>query len=106
MTRVRVEPAGIEFEAAQGETIMAAAHAAGYYWPTTCGGQAICTTCALVVVEGQDLVDSMGRSERKALTEGRTAAAAQRYRLACQARIAGAGAVVIEKRGVRRSDSA
>ncbi len=39
MPRVRIVPGGIEYEAADGDTIMGAALAAGYYWPTTCGGQ-------------------------------------------------------------------
>ncbi len=97
---IRVEPAGIEFEASDGDTIMAAAMAAGYYWPTTCGGQGICTTCACVIVEGAERVEPMGRSERRTLAEGRDAAAVAKYRLGCQARVH--GDLVVEKPGVRR----
>ena len=32
--RVRVEPLGVEFDLGDGETLMAAARRAGYYWPT------------------------------------------------------------------------
>lgn len=99
MPRVRVEPSGIEYEAVDGDTIMGAAQSAGYYWPTTCGGEGRCTTCACIVTEGQAHVEPMGRSERKALVEGRNEAAPARYRLACQARLH--GDIVVEKPGVR-----
>ena len=39
MPKVTVRPLAIEFDAPEGETIMGAAQAAGYYWPTTCGGE-------------------------------------------------------------------
>ncbi len=100
MHQIRIEPSGIEYEAADGETIMGAAMAAGYYWPTTCGGEGRCTTCACVIVEGAEGVEPMGRSERKALAEGRDEAAIGRYRLACQTRVH--GDLVVEKPGVRR----
>lgn len=99
MITIRVEPGGIEFEAQEGETVMDAALRAGYYWPTTCGGECRCTTCAMVITDGSENVDPMGRSERRALTEGRNEAAATRYRLACQVRVH--GDVIVEKSGVR-----
>ena len=99
MITIRVEPSGISIAATDGDTIMAAANAAGYYWPTTCGGQAMCTSCACVITEGMEHVDPMGRSERKALIEGRGEAAVAKLRLACQTRIH--GDVVVEKPGVR-----
>lgn len=98
MPQVRIEPSGIEFDAREGETLMDAAHEAGYYWPTTCGGQAICTTCACVIVEGADGVDAMGRAERAALEEGRGAMGPARFRLGCQAHVY--GDVVVRKPGV------
>src|SRR5690606_114724 len=52
MTKITVLPGNIEFEANQGETVMGAAQARGLYWPTTCGGQGICTTCLSEVVGG------------------------------------------------------
>lgn len=80
---------------------MDAAHDAGLFWPTTCGGQGICTTCACVVEAGADNLDEMGRGELKTLTAdlSETAVRARRLRLACQARIA--GDVTVTKRGVR-----
>src|SRR5579875_3118095 len=52
MPRVVIQPAGYAIEARHDETIMGAARRLGYYWPTTCGGQAICTTCVCLVEEG------------------------------------------------------
>jgi len=102
MTRVTVLPAKIEFEAAPGETIMGAAQARGYYWPTTCGGQGICTTCLSEVRSGGDLLARMSRSERKTLAAERGEAVLLRpLRLACQATVLLAGAVPVEKPGVR-----
>jgi len=100
MPRVRILPLQIEIEAPEGATIMEAAQAQGYYWPTTCGGEGRCTTCACFVVEGIALLSDMGRSERKTLVEERgEGVLSQPVRLACQARVY--GDVAVEKPGVR-----
>ena len=105
MTLVRVLPDGIEFEAAQGVTLMAAAQASDLYWPTTCGGQGICTTCLTEIVSGAEALAEMGRSERKTLTEERGQAALKRsLRLACQAAVLRPGTVTVTKVGVRSAD--
>jgi ferredoxin, 2Fe-2S len=105
MANVTVLPANLEFEAALGETIMDAAHAHGLYWPTTCGGQGICTTCLCEVVSGAESLASMGRHETKTLTAERGAAILQRpMRLACQAAICGVDPIVLTKAGVRPTD--
>ena len=100
MARVIVLPDSITFEAEDGQTIMDAAHKAGLSWPTTCGGQGICTTCTCVVETGQENLDQMGRSELKTLTTdlSETTIRARRLRLACQARVT--GDVTVTKRGV------
>jgi 2Fe-2S ferredoxin len=104
VAKVRVLPDGLEFEANDGETVMGAAHNAGLYWPTTCGGQGICTSCACSVDEGGDNLDEMGRGEMKTLAEemGEATVRARRLRLACQARVH--GDVVVTKRGVRQAN--
>src|SRR3990170_2041765 len=100
MPKVTVRPLDIEFDAPEGETIMGAAQAAGYYWPTTCGGEGRCTTCLCVVVDGMERLSPRGRSESKVLTEERGPAVLQQpLRLACQARVY--GDVEVEKPGVR-----
>ena len=101
MATVIVNPDGITFEAKAGQTIMDAAHKAGLFWPTTCGGQGICTTCTCVVDAGAENLDQMGRSELKTLTADlpEPTVRARRLRLACQARVM--GDVTVTKRGVR-----
>ena len=101
MAKVRVLPDGIEFEAKDGDTVMGAAHEAGLYWPTTCGGQGICTSCACSVEAGGENLDEMGRGELKTLREemGEMTIRARRLRLACQARVH--GDITVTKRGVR-----
>ena len=100
MPKVTIRPLDIEFEAPEGETIMGAAQKQGYYWPTTCGGEGRCTTCACVVVEGMDRLSPRGRSETKVLTEERGPSVLQQpVRLACQTQVF--GDCVVEKTGVR-----
>jgi 2Fe-2S ferredoxin len=100
MPNVRILPLEITVEAPEGATIMEAAQAQGYYWPTTCGGEGRCTTCACVVIDGLAQLSEMGRSERQVLVEERgEAVLAKPIRLACQARLY--GDVAVEKPGVR-----
>ena len=105
MATVRVLPSGVEFDAKSGETLMGAAQARGLYWPTTCGGQAICTTCLCEVTEDPGVLAEMSRSERKTLVAERGEAILRRpLRLACQATITAEGVVVITKNGVRSAN--
>ena len=101
MPKVTILPLGQVIEAQHGLTIMEAAAEHGLYWPTTCGGQGICTSCACSVDAGAQNLDAMGRSEMKTLASelGEAAIKARRLRLACQARLH--GDVTVTKRGVR-----
>src|SRR5712691_1577831 len=100
MYKVRILPLDIVIDAPEGASIMEAANANGLYWPTTCGGQGECTTCAGVILTGGDKLSEMGRSERRSLLENRGAATLSKpIRLCCQARIY--GDVEVEKPGVR-----
>ena len=103
MPSVRVEPAGIDLEVGEGESIMAAAQRTGYRWPTVCGGEASCWTCYLVVIEGADNLSPVGRSEAVAVEElARVIGREPRdLRLACQAKPA--GSAVVYKKGVARA---
>jgi 2Fe-2S ferredoxin len=102
MTRIVVQPDGIEFDVKLGDTLMGAATAIGLYWPTTCGGQGVCTTCLSEVVSGGELLAEMSRSERKTLLAERGEAVLKRpMRLACQATVLKEGSIVINKTGVR-----
>ena len=105
MPKVRILPLGLEIDAAEGATIMEAAHERDLYWPTTCGGEGICTSCACTIEDGGANIEPMGRGELKTLAEelGEAAVRARHLRLACQARVH--GDVTVTKRGVRLSDS-
>jgi 2Fe-2S ferredoxin len=102
MTRIVVQPDGIEFDVKPGDTLMGTAVSLGFYWPTTCGGQGVCTTCLSEIVSGGELLAEMSRSERKTLIAERGEAILQRpVRLACQAAVLRDGDIEIRKTGVR-----
>lgn len=104
MAKVTVLPDNIEFEADSGQTMMAAALARGLYWPTTCGGQGICTTCLTEVVSGAEHLLEMGRGERKTIVSERGEAVLRNpMRLACQAVVLN-GPIVVLKGGVRPAE--
>jgi 2Fe-2S ferredoxin len=98
--RVRVEPLGIELEAAEGESVMETAERLGFFWPIGCDRLGECTNCAMEVVSGLARISPMGRYERANIIRqrGPLAIADPRLRLACQARVS--GDVVVYKRGV------
>ena len=101
MPRLTIIPSDIIIDAGDGATIMESAWAQDLYWPTTCGGQGICTSCVCKIIEGGESLAEMGRSELKRLVEefGEAAVRSRNLRLACQTRVH--GDAVIEKRGVR-----
>ena len=106
MPKIHMLPLDVVIDAADDATVMGAAQALGYYWPTTCGGEGRCTTCACDVLEGADALSEMGRSERNSLVDERGEGVLNTaVRLACQARIrSGAGSdmiVTVRKPGVR-----
>ena len=101
MARVTVLPSSLEFEASIGETVMGAAQAHGLYWPTTCGGQGVCTTCLSEIVSGAEALAEMGRSERKTLVNERGEAILRRpLRLMCQVAVLRDQPVTVIKSGV------
>ena len=104
MPRIIVLPLRRVVEAQDGVTIMDAARQSGLYWPTTCGGQGMCTTCTCTVDSGAGNLEPMSRSELRTLASerGEAAVRALRLRLACQAVIR--GDVTVTKRGVKPVD--
>jgi len=54
MHKVHILPLDLTIEAVEGNSIMEAANAHGLYWPTTCGGNGECTTCAGLIVSGAE----------------------------------------------------
>ena len=100
MPKVTIRPLDVEIEVPEGDTIMASAEAQGYYWPTTCGGEGRCTTCACRVLSGMEHLSPRGRSEERVLVEERgPKVLAEPVRLACQTQVY--GDVEVEKPGVR-----
>ncbi|MFN8557962.1 MAG: 2Fe-2S iron-sulfur cluster-binding protein [Dehalococcoidia bacterium] len=100
MPRITIQPLGVTIDAEAGQTIMDAARAAGYFWPTSCGGKGECTTCAGVIETGMGHLSAMGRYEQHNLVRqrGRLTLRAP-VRLCCQARVH--GDVQVRKPGVR-----
>ena len=101
---VRVLPLDIELTVRPGESMMAAAQRQGYFWPTRCRGQAICTACLFEVVsggEGFEPVRSLEADVLEDLSEFQAKRAGE-LRLGCQARPRAAATVF--KRGVKRAE--
>jgi 2Fe-2S ferredoxin len=100
MPRVTIQPLGVTIDAERGQTIMDAAIAAGYYWPTSCGGKGECTTCAGMIERGMANLSPMGRYENFNLVRqrGRNSLTSS-IRLCCQARVE--GDVEVRKPGVK-----
>lgn len=98
MPTVTVKPSGIRFAAELGQTVMAAGVAAGYRWPTICGGNGECLVCHVEVLErSEHLAPPSADEADKVSGLGR----GPNIRLACQAAVS--GDVVVLKRGVRRA---
>src|SRR2546425_9842666 len=66
---IKILPLDRVIEAADGLTIMEAAHEHGLYWPTTCGGGGICTSFACTIDEGGAHLHPPGRGERQTPAE-------------------------------------
>lgn len=102
MPRIRVEPAGAEFEIRRGQTVFQAAGDAGINWPTVCFGQARCTACALTVLSGHQNAEPIGREEAgvlKQMASRRRRTTLRDVRLACRMTVC--GDVVVEKKGAQ-----
>jgi 2Fe-2S ferredoxin len=102
--RVRVLPLDVELTVHSGESMMSAAQRQGYFWPTRCRGQALCTACLFEVVSEDEGFEEIEPLEQEAL-ESLSAFQAKRtgrLRLGCQARPRAASTVV--KRGVKPAE--
>jgi len=98
---VLVEPIGVTFRLADGETLIQAAWREGYYWPTVCGGRAECTVCHVLIGAGEGNAVSADEYETAMIAQvvERTRPAAP-VRLACRLRVS--GPVTVYKRAVRK----
>lgn len=102
---VRVDPDGIELDARDGETVMAAALRHGYKWPTVCHGDGTCGICRIEVVSGGDRLEPISSAERQTLEAFKIAWLENAdIRLACRAKVY--GDLVVLKKGVRKAPGA
>jgi 2Fe-2S ferredoxin len=102
--RVRVLPLDVELTVHSGESMMAAAQRQGYFWPTRCRGQALCTACLFEVVSPGECFDPAEPLEQDALDtlDALQAKRTGQLRLGCQARPR--MAATIFKRGVKPAE--
>ncbi|HAN71542.1 MAG TPA: ferredoxin [Actinobacteria bacterium] len=101
MSLVTVLPLGLELEVDDGQSVMAAAHAAGYVWPTECEANASCGLCVSIIREGMENCGAMPDDERETLQRTMGAVDPSR-RLAC--RLTVTGPVTLTKRGVHAAE--
>jgi uncharacterized 2Fe-2S/4Fe-4S cluster protein (DUF4445 family) len=80
--QIAFQPLGRRVTAAEGQTILTAAHDAGVPLASVCGGAGTCGRCQVRLVRGA--VSPLGDDEAALLPPGEIAAG---YRLACQARV-------------------
>jgi adenylate cyclase len=86
ITRIRYLPDECEVEAAAGETILAASLRSGIPHTHVCGGNARCSTCRVIVLEGVE--NCRPRNEAEQLLAARLQFDPN-VRLACQTRLTG-----------------
>ena len=86
ITRIRYLPDECEVEVAAGETILAASLRAGIPHTHVCGGNARCSTCRVIVLEGVE--NCRPRTEAEQLLVARLQFDSN-VRLACQTRLTG-----------------
>jgi uncharacterized 2Fe-2S/4Fe-4S cluster protein (DUF4445 family) len=76
---VRFLPDGKEARVPQGETVLAAAEAAGVYVNSICGGDGLCGKCRLIIQHGEVISEPTALLDRDEIRRG--------YILACQSRV-------------------
>ena len=83
MPRITLEPSGLHFDCAPGQTLFEAARAAGVSVPTACAGKATCGLCRVKVVAGEESLPPPNAAEVRHL--GNTYFLTK-LRLSCQLR--------------------
>lgn len=101
MNPVTVLPLDVRLEVEDDQTVMDAALAAGYIWPTECEANASCGLCVSIIREGVDNCGPMPDEEAETLQRTMGAVDPSR-RLACRLTIT--GPVTLTKRGVRLAE--
>jgi len=95
MHKVTFQPLGTVVETEEGKSVLETALEHQIHLEHACGGFAACTTCHVIIKEGEDNVSEMEELEEDMLdnVEGGTL----RSRLGCQARVSGDIVVHIPK---------
>ena len=86
MPRVRIEPDGVEFEASSAVSLLNNLQRQGLRISHVCGGKAVCGTCRVRILEGEDRLSRIGEPERTRL---KALGSPEHTRLACQTYIFG-----------------
>ncbi len=86
MAKVSVIPDNLQIEVAPGESVLAAAKAAGVPIASACGGNAQCSTCRVWIVDGMENCSARSEIEERLATKLHLPS---HLRLACQTTITG-----------------
>jgi 2Fe-2S ferredoxin len=77
---------GERINVSTGQTVLQAIQAAGIDWMYACGAKGRCTTCRLIVTEGQVYFTPLSTAEQKFRSQGRLQ---ENERLLCQSMLTG-----------------
>ena len=94
MPRISFPSKGLSGRTEPGRTLHEAVHRLGHIMDYACGGNSLCGTCCVLVVEGEGLLTPVSREEAERLRE---LDLGPPYRLSCQAR-------VVEEHGGHQED--
>ena len=78
------------------KTLLQHVHENGLDWMYTCGGKGRCTTCKVIVVQGEQNLEPKTHAELRYESQGLLA---DRERLACQVRIKGDVGIEVPEEG-------
>ena len=96
---LEVRPLGARIAVAPGESLLEAAERAGYSWPSVCGREGVCSTCAVDVVSTDEPLPPASSAETETLQILPRWSPDSPLRLACQIRPT--ADLVVRKIGVR-----
>ena len=92
MPKITFQSSGETCEVQKGSTVLAAAQTFSVHLYHVCGGNAICTTCRVIVKEGMENLTPESEDEGYMLS---AMGLEEPYRLSCQARVAGDVTVLV-----------
>ncbi|MCS6820634.1 MAG: (2Fe-2S)-binding protein [Microscillaceae bacterium] len=84
--------ANISIQVVENQTILACLQQHSIDWMQACGGKGRCTTCKMVILEGQTLLAPLTEAELRFIAQGKLK---EQERLACQCKIIQEGEVKV-----------